>query len=241
MALETNRLNPTTERRDRDDTLGREDTHSSRTSTTAKTVATGSGGEALAGAGAMVLAIIALAGVYPIMLTSIAVIAAGAAFLFQGAAIAVRYNNASAAAGGGATGEGELIGGSSSEFIGGLGCIVLGILALVGVAPISLLAVSAIVFGGASLLGSPAVYRATGMGDSDVGDHQTARQVTTHATVGASGAQALIGIGAATLGILALVGVAPRTLVEVAVLSVGAAALLSGGALASKMVAMLSR
>ena len=175
------------------------------------------------------------------MLTAIGVIAAGAAFLFQGAAIAARYKEAHAAAGGGMASGGELATGTTTELIGGIGCIVLGILALVGVVPVTLLGVSAIVFGGTLLLGSPAVYQIAEMGNPNSGDHQMGRQLATETTVGASGAQALIGIAAATLGILALVGLAPLTLVKVAVLCVGAGALLSGGAITSKMVAMLSR
>jgi hypothetical protein len=57
----------------------------------AKTVATGSGAEAVAGGAALVLAILGLAGLLPMVLASIAVIAVGAAFLFQGAAVAARH------------------------------------------------------------------------------------------------------------------------------------------------------
>ena len=53
--------------------------------------ATGSGAEAIAGAGALVLAVLGLAGTFPMILAAITVIAAGAAFLFQGAALAPRY------------------------------------------------------------------------------------------------------------------------------------------------------
>jgi hypothetical protein len=229
MALEyTRRENMATG--DQDGSLAR----SPRTPTTAKTIATGSTGEAFAGAAAVVLAIVALSGTLPTVLTAIGVIAAGAAFLFQGAAIAVRSSNASHAAGGGATGESEMAVGTSTELIGGIGCIVLGILALVGVVPVTLLAVSAIVFGGTLLFGSPAVYRVAEMGDRD-------DNIASQTTIGASGAQALIGMGAATLGILALLGIASMTLVQVAILCVGAGALLGGGAVTSKMVAMLSR
>lgn len=213
----------------------------SRNATTAKIMATGSTGEAIAGAGAVVLAIIALAGTLPTILTAIGVIAAGAAFLFQGAAIAGRYKETAAASGGGMAGEAELATGTSTELIGGIGCVVLGILALVGVVPVTLLAVAAIVFGGTLLFGSPAVYRVAEMGDPNTGNHQMARHLISGTTVGASGAQALIGIAAATLGILALVGLASMTLVQVAILCVGAGALLSGGAVTSKMAAMLSR
>jgi hypothetical protein len=203
--------------------------------TTAKTVATGATAEAVAGAAALVLAIVGLAGVFPMILTAIAVIAAGAGLLFQGAAAAARISSLA--------GEVHMehpdatIGtGLSAEIVGGLGGIVLGILALVGVVPLPLLSVSAIVFGGTLLFGSPAVYS---VGRAQTGTETTSEHVLRETAVGAAGAQALIGIGSATLGILALIGLAPLTLVLVAVLAVGASSLLSGGALTGKMVSML--
>jgi hypothetical protein len=200
----------------------------------AKTVATGSGAEAVAGGGALVLAILGLAGLLPMVLASIAIIAAGAAFLFQGAAVAARHRLLTLEAGGG---EAEIEIGVSAEIIGGLAGIALGILALIGVETMALLAVSAIVFGGTLLFGSPAVYRAS---RAEPGN-QVLDEIARQTTAGAAGAQALVGIGAITLGILALVGIVPQTLVLVAVLCVGGAALLSGGALTTKMVGLLYR
>jgi len=200
----------------------------------ARTVATGSGAEAVAGGAALVLAILGLAGLLPIVLASIAVIATGAAFLFQGAAVAARHRLLTLEAGGG---EAEIEMGVSAEIIGGLASIALGILALVGVETMALLAVSAIVFGGTLLFGSPAMYRAS---RAEPGN-QVVDEIARQTTAGAAGAQALVGIGAITLGILALVGIVPQTLVLVAVLCVGGAALLSGGALTTKMVGLLYR
>jgi hypothetical protein len=198
----------------------------------ARMAATGSGAEAVAGAGALVLAILGLAGMLPMILASIAVIAAGAAFLFQGAAVAARHRRLALEAGGG---EVEIEAGMSAEILGGLAGITLGILALIGIATIPLLAISAIVFGGTLLFGSPAIYRASRAEHEAVVLDVIARETAA----GAAGAQALVGVGAITLGILALIGLVPHTLVLVAVLSVGSAALLSGGALTSKMVGLL--
>jgi hypothetical protein len=198
----------------------------------ARTVATGAGAEAIAGGAAVVLDILGLAGLLPMILASIAVIAAGAAFLFQGAAVAARYRRLALEAGGG---EAEIETGMSTEIIGGLAGIALGILALIGIETVALLAISAIVFGGTLLFGSPAVYRVSRAEPGTQIMDEMARQTAA----GAAGAQALVGLGAITLGILALVGIVPQTLVLVAVLSIGAAALLSGGALTSKMVSLL--
>jgi hypothetical protein len=136
--------------------------------------------------------------------------------------------------------------GTSAEILGGIAGIVLGILALIGLVPMTLLSVSVIVFGGTLLFGSPAVY--------DVGTAEPKRGTTTdyiareiagpagaqaRLAAGAAGAQALIGIGSVTLGILALIGMAPQTLVLAAILAIGTSALLSGGALTAKMMNLL--
>jgi hypothetical protein len=206
--------------------------------TTAKTVATGATGEAVAGAGALVLAIIGLAGVFQHILAGIAVIAAGAALLFQGAAAAARVASLIREVHGH---EAALGTGLSAEIVGGLGGIILGILALVGVAPMPLLAISAIVFGGALLFGSPEVH-AIGEATPEEGVGAAPRYPVWKSTAaGAAGGQVLLGIGSATLGILALCGLAPMTLILVAVLAVGTSALLSGGAITGKMVSMLYR
>jgi hypothetical protein len=204
-------------------------------STTAKTVATGASAEAVAGAGALILAIIGLAGLYPMILTAIAVIAAGTGLLFQGAAAAARISSLAREVHADHP-EATIGTGLSAEIVGGLGGIVLGILALVGVVPLPLLSISAIVFGGTLLFGSPAVYTVS---KAQTGPETSGEHVMRETAAGAAGAQALIGIGSATLGILALLGLAPLTLVLVAVLAVGASSLLSGGALTGKMVSML--
>lgn len=212
---------------------------------TEKTVATGSGAEAIAGAAALVLAIIGLSGMMPMIMSAISVIAAGAAFLLQGAAIAARHSYLERMARADHA-EGKLMTGTSAEILGGIAGIVLGILTLIGVVPMTLLSVSAIVFGGTLLFGSPTVY---GVGTAEPEGRVTAdyvvREIAAHgaqarlAAAGAAGAQALIGIGSVTLGILALIGMTPQTLVLVAVLAVGTSALLSGGALTAKMVSLL--
>jgi len=200
--------------------------------TVERTVATGATAEGVAGAVAVVLAIIGLAGLFPMTMAAIGVIAAGAVFLLQGAAVAAHYRALAREAGGGET---ELETGMSAEIIGGLAGITLGILALVGVEPIPLMAVSAIVFGGTLIMGGPAVYRISRVESGRTTTDRLAREITA----GAAGAQALIGIGAVTLGILALVGLVAQTLILVSVLAIGGAALLSGGALTSKMVRLL--
>src|SRR5262249_40982213 len=136
----------------------------------------------------------------------------------------------------------ELGGGMTAEFLAGAAGIVLGVLALLGIAPVPLLSVAAIVFGAALLLGAGATaslncliiehhYRA----------HEVARRVATTMVSGATGAQILVRLGAVLPGRVALTGVYPLTLGLVAYLAVGAAVAISGLALSSKMLEMVRR
>ncbi|HUJ59378.1 MAG TPA: hypothetical protein VLX92_12825 [Kofleriaceae bacterium] len=108
---------------------------------------TGSSLETLCGAGAVVLAIIALAGYLHVYLIAIATIAVGVAVLAHGVAVAVR-SDASVA-----LGKPFVLSDLGSELLGGIAGIVLGILALVGLVPVLLLSIAAIAVGGAVLFG----------------------------------------------------------------------------------------
>jgi hypothetical protein len=143
------------------------DPEATRTTTehTTSIVATsGSSLETLGGAGAVVLAIIALAGYLPFTLTTIACIAVGGAVVAHGSTVAARWN---ATFGSGAE-RTVAAGGLGSEVLGGLGGITLGILALVGVLPMLLLPIAAIVLGGAVLFGAPTMALA-GIGSAVLG------------------------------------------------------------------------
>ena len=70
---------------------------------------------------------------------------------------------------------------------------------------------------------------------------ERARRVTHEAVSGAAGADVLIGLGAATLGILGVVGVASHSapmLALIALLAVGVAELYSGSAFGARMGAI---
>lgn len=181
--------------------------------------------EALVGAGVVVLAIVALARVLPDWLTGIAAILAGAAFLIEGAGLGSRARHARRSLGAEGVDTAGLAGATSTQILAGATGVTLGILALTGVAPTILLAISAIVFGAALLLGSSAAPEVIRLEASHPYEASVARE-----TIQASnGARILIGAGAATLGILSLLGVGPVfTLVVVAFLGVGVILFLSG-------------
>lgn len=146
-------------------------------------------GEAAGSVAVIALAIAALAGVQPYLLAGIATIVLGAAVLIEGGVLDGRE----------VIERGEL---ASTEFLGGFAGIILGILALLGIASMTLLSVAVIVFG-AGLLFSRLVG----------GDY---------------GGRSLVGIAALVLGILSVVGLSQPVLVPVALLALGTMELIGG-------------
>jgi hypothetical protein len=206
----------------------------------AKVVAGGSITEALAGLAAAALAIIGLAGILPGYLAAIATIAVGVALLAQGAAVAARWSRLVAETPGYEWDpRTELGSGMTGEILGGAAALVLGILALVGVAPFILIPVALLTIGGAMLLGTGTTAdlgRAPGLGAAP-----RLERTTREISMAASGTQLLIGIAAIVLGILALIGFDPLVLSLVGLLATGASILFSGSAVSSRMVGALRR
>ena len=205
------------------------------TSTAAREVEGGSLTEAIGGAGAVVLAILGLVGVLPQTMAAVATIAAGVALLVGGGAVAARYSRLLLGAGS-ETARREIVGGMGLEALAGIAGIVLGVLALLGINPLTLLSVAAIVLGAALLMASGALARLESM--TRWADVNTAERVSHGAVYVASGSDVIVGAGAVVLGILALTGHGSMTLLLVALLSVGAAVLLSGSSLAARVFSL---
>jgi len=201
----------------------------------------GSLAEGIAGGVAVILAILALGNVLPGMLLSISVIAIGLALLFQGGAIAARFSKLLSETPRERWAV-EFEGGTTAEFLGGAAGVALGILSLLGMAPISLASVAAIVFGGALILGSGTVDSLNHLEfvsrmERTVPSPYTARDAVSAAV----GIQVLIGLVSLVLGILALAGRSAEILTLVAMLCVGFAVLLSGTALSGRLLGFLYR
>jgi len=167
-----------------------------RYETLRKSVAGGSALAGIAGFAAIVLAILGLIDVLPLILASVAAIVVGAALLMEGGFSAAwfggtreRFNE-------------YMEGAFSAELMGGIAGIVLGILALLGIAPQTLLSVAVLALGASLFLASWAGAIA--------------------------GAKLLVGLASIVLGILGLVGTVPLTLTLVAFLCLGFGTLLSG-------------
>lgn len=204
------------------------------TERTMELAAGGSALEALGGIGAVVLAIVGLSGVLPLYMTAIAVIVIGAALLSEGGSLAARFSKLLSESEAGSLGATEIGGGVTVEFLGGAAGIVLGVLSLLGVVPWVLLPVSAVVFGGALLLGAGTTARLNRLAEKFNPEH--ASLVARESLMAATGSQVMIGLAGVILGILALVGLDPVVLTLVAMLSLAAAVLLTGSAVSSRML-----
>jgi hypothetical protein len=195
--------------------------------TTTKVVAGGSAGEAVAGLAAVVLAIIGLAGLAPSYMVAIATIVAGVALFIAGGAIAaqvtslVRQRAAALGIGNAAT----------SDIVGGLAGIVLGILGLIGIAPAVLLPIAAIVLGASLLFSAGAADQLTALAAG--GQERPSGEAVP---VMAASAKVMIGLASIVLGIVAVVGVVPLTLTLVAMLVIGCGAMMSAAALGGNLM-----
>lgn len=182
----------------------------------------GSAAEALLGLAAVVLSILALAGMRVLPLTAFAVIAVGVALLFESASVAAR----SESEGAGAV-RSVVLGGTGAETIAAIAAIALGVLAALGIDPLLLLLPTAILVLGVGLLFSGAlalverIRSAIMRAEPDVSD----------VTSGLAGLHMLVGAGALVLGVLGLISGAPILFTVVGTLSIGTAVLLSGAAL----------
>src|SRR5215831_7580514 len=124
-------------------------------------------------------------------------------------------------------------GGFFAEAIGG----VLGLLAILNIAPMTLMAIAIIVFGASLLLSSGTTYRVDALASKLGQRNLTAEQ--TLVALAASGIQVLVGIAGIALGIIALVGVSTMTLILVGLLCAGSSVLISGTALSGTVATIL--
>lgn len=186
------------------------------------------GEEAGGGIALVVLGILALANVEPMLLNSIAIIVAGVSLAVGGAALTARQAKLMAEAMPERTAAGQLSTGTSAGILGGGAGVVLGILALIGVASEPLVAIALIVFG-ASLMfdyGARAqmrMMRAAGASSSA----EAARFAMTAST--SNSAILLVGVGLITLGIVALAHIVAPVVSAAAILALGTYLLLEGG------------
>jgi hypothetical protein len=180
--------------------------------------------ELLLASGVVVLSILGIAGVFPTYLAAIAVIGLGAILLFQGATVVLHYGELLYEAGtANKVGAAEVSRGLTTEFLTGTTGIVLGVLALLGIVPTTLLSVAVITYGGTLLLTSGEALWLNSLGTKQ---DSLVMQLMQSMGLAAAGAQVLVGLGSLVLGILGLVGIASMMMVLVALLAISVSILL---------------
>ncbi len=209
--------------------------------TSAKIVRGGSTAEGVAGGLGIVLAILGLLNILPQILLPIAAIVLGAAFLFEGGTISSRFTQLLNETAKGRFENVEWGVGVTSEFLGGIATIVLGILALLHIAPAALMSIAAMVFGTTLLFGSGMNERLNHMQVPKSEEYESFREVTREAVSVATGVRILLGLGALVLGILAVSGVSWMILTFVALLCVGASDVTSGSAITARMMGAMHK
>lgn len=208
-------------------------------SSAATAVSTGDGiTAAVCGLATLGLAIAGLAHAWPLVLAGIAEIVFGFGLICADGAAFTYFTQLRDRRG--TRTETGFVPGVGAEAIGGLAGLVLGILTLCGVAPLTLTAVSVIVFGGTVIFG--------GLSRARIAMQTVNRSVWTEADefenlqrahTAAIGARGLVGMAAVVLGIISVCAVitAPLTslvLALIGLLCLGSGMLLSGSALGSQ-------
>ena len=195
--------------------------------------------EGIAGAGAIGLSIIGLVNIAPTWMMPIATLALGCALLFEGGAVAARFNDLMAVTARRRYDVSALGSGMTAEVIGGLGGIILGILALLKIHPMILIPSAVVLFGVTLLFSSTVSARLNAVEISKSPEYDMFREVAREAVFASASVQVLFGIAAITLGILALVGINPIALSLVGLLGVGFSNMLNGTAISARMLSFV--
>jgi hypothetical protein len=201
--------------------------------------------DAIGGVATIVLAVIALSGVSQPMLGAVATIVFGAALLIQGGTMLTEYTKLILPLGAGDAAD-EVMGGGglSALFLVGASGIVLGVLALLNIAPPTLVAAAIIAFGGAMILSSNSVwhlYRAKQalhrLGAARM--HSVGEVLAGEMASGSAALQCLAGLAAIVLGILAVTGTNSMVLTLIGLLVLGATVLLTGSTLTGTVMGFM--
>lgn len=205
-------------------------------SSTITTTETSSGlfAEAVGGIATIVLAILGLSGVSADYLLAIATIVFGAALVIEGTSLVADYAHIlsrSSAAMPSQVGTSGLF----AVFLAGVGGIILGVLALLGLNPATLSSAAIIVYGSAFLLSSGVTASLHALKTHVAGD-----SLMVGTSFDAAGVKVLAGVAAIVLGILAAAGTVALKLDLVALLVLGAGILATGNGLNNSMSSIIS-
>ncbi|MGH6796321.1 MAG: hypothetical protein ACREDM_09800 [Methylocella sp.] len=190
--------------------------------------------DALGGVATVVLSVFGLAGTRPGTMIAVAIIVFGVSLLIQGGTMASGYAGIRFPAATPTTSEGSTL---SAVFMAGAAGIILGILALLGLAAATLAPVAIIVFGAGLALSSTAlshlyaVRRAVTASEAEPTTLAGSEILASEMAYGSGGLQVLAGLAAIVLGILAIAGAGAddRILILVGLLVLGATLVITGG------------
>jgi hypothetical protein len=200
--------------------------------------------DAIGGIATAVLAIIALTGFAPEALAGVATIVFGAALIIQGGTLLSEYSNLvfpSRATATSVATEAFAGDGVSAMLVVGATGVVLGILALLGIAAAILTSVAVIAFGSALVLSASSarhLYQLQAALKRSVPQSGT-EVVAGQMAAGSSGVQLLTGLAAIVLGILAVSGVHSAALTLVALLTLGITVIMTGSALSGMVMSFM--
>ncbi|WP_051387135.1 hypothetical protein [Bradyrhizobium sp. ARR65] len=202
--------------------------------------------DAIGGVATIVLAIVALSGINQPTLAAIATIVFGAALLIQGGTMLTEYTKLMFPAGvAQPVQEGVGGGGLPILFLVGASGIVLGILALLGIAAGTLVSCAVIAFGAALLVSSNSVwhlYRTKQQASQQMISNRVlsgGEILAGEMASGSAAVQLVSGVAAIVLGILAVSGVYTAVLSLVALLVMGATVLLTGSTLSGAAMSFM--
>jgi hypothetical protein len=201
----------------------------------------GASAEVVLAAVAIVLAVVGLARIAPRSMMSVATILLGAALLLDAVAVGARHRHLVRESVGAdeRTIRAVLTGAISAGSVAGLAGIVLGILALAGLAPGRLCAVALIGFGVALLFGSPSKELLALQYTAPWGMRIAMREAIDEVLDVTAAGDVLVGLAAIVLGVIGLLAATPAIPVLIGFIGVGTLALLAGAAYGARMGGLL--
>lgn len=199
--------------------------------------------DAIGGIATAVLAIVGLNGFDHEGMAAIATIVFGGALLIQGGTMLSEYAHVISPVGAMRI-PGETLGGEGlpAMFLVGAAGAVLGIIALLNIAPSALTAVALIAFGSALVLSSGSVRQLYLLQSSKrVGTASTSEYLAGEMASGSAGIQVLTGLATIVLGVLAICGVHTAVLTLVGLLVLGVTVVVTGSTLSGLVLSFMRR
>lgn len=170
-------------------------------------------------------------------LDAIAGIALGVGLIFGGWALLAEYAKLLAAAD--TRQEAAELGGTTVELFLGGAVVILGILALLRIAPGTLISIQIILIGAGLMLSSAAATRLAVLKAASSAEPAIVQRVAEEIALSTANVRAMAGLSAVILGILGVVGFDPIDLTLVAMIIVGTALLVNGASLGARLAGTL--